>query len=84
VPSNTLTKKLADVPALKERTGEASRADTGFSKVATRETGVRVDGAARKSGGFLEELKYSESRGDANGGLCYRRADVRTGFKKVL
>jgi hypothetical protein len=35
-------------------------------------------------GSFLEELRYSESRGDANGGPGYQGADVGTEFNKVL
>jgi hypothetical protein len=53
----------------------------GFSKGAAE---VRADGAGRKPGGFLEELRYPGSCGDANGGPCYRGADVGTGFNKVL
>jgi hypothetical protein len=35
-----------------------NRVNPERSEVAAREAGVRVDGAARKSGGFLEELSY--------------------------
>jgi hypothetical protein len=75
-----LCRVRSELGALLSRNGRGTWLQQGCS----REAEVRADGAGRKPGGFLEELRYPGSCGDANGGPCYRGADVGTGFNKVL